>query len=416
MHEAFQRRPAAVDVIIAALLFAAVGCDDGIDYAVAGQNSYFDQIDRRTVEYDVPAFMTLRGVTREPGLVRLGTYATVPERSAAPFTFEVRFADVVVAYSNAFRYPAETPFEGAAVLDIESGALLGEAVVEIGPESITLRFDPDLVRGEPLMALTRYLPPGAPLHRIAGGLAVALADAEVLDASLRRRHNVLPPFAGGAIHEIDLEVGGLLAVKRPFGPPDGTSNYTDGPAITLPNCQPGRDPGGDDVIDGRVYEWGIWDGAPAGPSGSDAFLGLCAPDANMNGVMDPDERDDAAVIGKCPWDDTWVTSWVEGNTVYFNVKEKPRSGTREYLYCTDLTTGIMTIYNENGDVVHMGRPQDWPGFGFPSPTRSTPTSSDGGTDAGGGGDAGTTNMCPPTDGGTSSGGDAGASPDAGGGG
>jgi hypothetical protein len=203
---------------VAAALFAGACADRSDEPASTDDTATYRTRDGRVVSYKVAPEAKLRevAVTAAGGrtIIRLTTGASMSP-SGGPLAIDVHFSDRrEVAFVRNFAYPSLAPFEGAAVLDVRTGAVLGRVGVAVDGCRLELAFDSALVTGQPRIAVSRYLPSPAALDEALRGLEGAYVTMYTFGAP--GTMNAAVPFAGSRRSR---SAGRANARDIRFGPP-----------------------------------------------------------------------------------------------------------------------------------------------------------------------------------------------------
>ena len=317
-------------------------------------------------------------------ILRLTTGAPMSP-SGGPLAIDVHFSDRrEVAFVRNFTYPSPDRFEGAAVLDVRTGAVLGKVDVAVDGSRLELAFDSALVTGQPRIAVSRYLPGREALREALGGLEGAYAA--MLTFGTPGTMHAAVPFAGAR------RVAGSATVNDTrFGPPPGTTNfYPTMPVIQIPSGD-----GTIDVVDHDSnwpddgdYDTGFKDGCDHPIlcgwftwTEKVSFLGGCG--GNLDGDGDLDGNEVQWYFGFCVFPSSVNATWqdVSGYIHWESVGRGDDAG-QIYEYASDPATGEIGVWysDDNGltwDLVYggpgRGGPGGWQFFPAPPPMPTTCT-------------------------------------------
>jgi hypothetical protein len=373
-----QRRSICTLAAAGALLAGACRDRSG---PVPGTTATYRTHDDRVIRYTVAPEARLVDVTVTAAegrtIIRLTTEAPMSS-SGGPLAIDIHFSDQrEVAFVRNFDYPSMDQFQGAAVLDALTGAVLGKVDVGVDGRRVELAFDSALVTGEPRVAVTRYLPSLEAVGEALGGLERAYVAMWAFGSS-NTMHTAVP-FAG-ARRATD---PGIVRETH-FGPPPGTTNYNP----TTPVTQIPSGDGAIAVVDhdshwpyGRDYDTGFRDGC-GDPilcgwftwKGRLSFLGGRGADRDGDGDLDGSEV--RWNFGYCAFpsavNDTWQD--VNGHVHWESVGRAGRAG-EIYEYVIDPTTGKLRVWHSNNGGATWDFVYDGPGQGGPGGWRFFPAPS-----------------------------------------
>jgi hypothetical protein len=187
-----------ISVLAAAAALFAGACVDSGEPAPTGETATYRTRDGRVVPYTVaPEAKLLDVAVKAAGgrtIIRLATGSPMLP-VGGPLAIDIHFSDRrEVAFVRNFAYPSLHPFDGAAVLDVRTGAVLGKADVVMYGRFIELAFDSALVTGQPRIAVSRYLPSREALGEALRGLEGAYTTMYQFGSS--GMMNAAVPFAG----------------------------------------------------------------------------------------------------------------------------------------------------------------------------------------------------------------------------
>jgi hypothetical protein len=191
------RNPSIGALAAATALVAGACTNPASKPAFADDTAAYRTHDGRVVHYVVPPEAKLRevAVTKagDRTTIRITTGAPM-SRAGGPLAIDVHFSDRrEVAFVRDFEYPSRDAFDGAAVLDCRTGAVLGEVDVVRDGNRLELAFDSALVTGQPRIAVSRYLPSRAALGEAQRGLEDAYATMYTFGTT--GRMHVAVPFS-----------------------------------------------------------------------------------------------------------------------------------------------------------------------------------------------------------------------------
>ena len=371
-------------LLAAAAMFTGACADRSGEPAPGNDTATYRTTDGRVVLYTVAPEAKLRDVAVTTAgtrtTIRVTTEAPISLSEGGPLAIDVHFSDRrEVAFVRNFTYPSLDRFEGAAVLDARTGAVLGKVDVMVDGSRLELAFDSALITGRPRIAVSRYLPSREALVEALGGLQRAYAALRTFGSSHTMYTAV--PFAGPR----------RVADSRSlwdthFGPPPGTTNFVPTtPVIQIPSGD-----GTIDVVDhashwpnDRDYDTGFEDGCDHAIlcswftwTAKVSFIGGCGADVDGDGQLDGNEVQ--WYFGFCAFpsavNDTWQD--VSGYVHWESVGRGEHAG-QIYEYAMDPTTGQIGVWysHDEGmtwDFVYeglgRGGPGGWKFFPAPPPT------------------------------------------------
>lgn len=383
MNTMLRNRSMSALAAAAALVTGACAKRSG-EPASTGDTATYRTRDGRVVRYTVAPEAKLRDVTvtaaRGRTIIRLTTGAPMPP-SGGPLAIDVHFSDRrEVAFVRNFAYPSPDPFEGAAVLDVRTGTVLGKVDVALEGSRLELAFDSGLVTGQPRIAVSRYLPSRAALGEALRGLEGAYAAMYTFGASSTMSAAV--PFAGFRRSRFT-----ALAAARDihFGPPPGTTNLDPTtPVIQIPSGD-----GTIDVVDHDSnwpddgdYDTGYEDGCDHPIlcgwftwTARGGFVGGCGPDLDRDGRLDGNEL--RWYFGFCSFPSAINGTWQDGDGdihwesvgrgdnagEIYDYTIAPRTGEIRVRYSSDRGKTWTSSYEGLG----QGGPGGWRFFPAPPP-------------------------------------------------
>jgi hypothetical protein len=378
------RNPSIGALAAAAALVAGACTNSSSEPAFNDETAAYRTHDGRVVHYAVPPEAKLRevAVTTAGGrtTIRITTGAAM-SRAGGPLAIDVHFSDRrEVAFVRDFEYPSRDAFDGAAVLDCRTGAVLGKVDVTMDGNRLELAFDSALVTGQPRIAVSRYLPSRAALGDAQRGLEDAYA-AMYTFGTTGTMHVAVPFSRAKRARSVDRAVEQEIH----FGPPPGTTNFEPtAPVIQIPSGggtidvvdhdshwpnDGDYDTGYADRCSSRILcSWFTW-------TAQVSFLGGCGGDRDGDGQLDGNEL--RWYFGFCAFpsavNDTWQD---EGGYVYwqnvgrgdnagevFEYIMAPTTGDLEVWYSTNLGRTWAFVYEGLG----RGGSGGWPFFPSPPP-------------------------------------------------
>jgi len=367
-----------IGALAAAAALVAGACADCSGKPVSGTSATYRTHDGRVIRYTVAPEARLRdvAVTAAGGrtIIHLTTGAPMSP-SGGPLAIDVHFSDHrEVAFVRNFTYPSLDRFEGAAVLDARTGAVLGKADVAVDGSRLELAFDSALVTGQPRIAVSRYLPSREALREAQGGLEGAYAAMRSFRASGTMFAAV--PFAGAR-----RVADSAIVTDTRFSPPPGTTNFDPTtPVIQIPS--------GDSTIDVVDHDsnwpddgdfdtsfedgcenpilcsWFTW-------TAKESFVGGCGADLDRDGHLDGNEVQ--WYFGFCAFPSAVNGTWqdVGGYIHWVNVGYGDHAG-QIYEYAGNPATGEIKVRHSDDDGLTWDFVYEGPGRGGPGGWRSFP--------------------------------------------
>ncbi len=368
----------SIGALAAAAALLAGACAERPREPLFGPAATYRTHDGRVVRYTVApeALLLDFAVTAAGGrtIIRLTTGAPMSP-SGGPLAIDVHFSDGrEVAFVRNFTYPCRDRFASAAVLDVRTGAILGEVDVAVAGSHLELAFDSALVAGQPRIAVSRYLPTRQALREALGGLERAYVTMRAYGASNTMHAAV--PFAGGR----RFSDSGIVRDLH-FTPPPGTTNFVpttpvieipsgDGTIAVVDHDSSWPSDGdydtrfGDACGDSILCGWFTW-------TARVSFIGGCGPDRDRDGDLDGNEVQ--WYFGYCAFpsaiNDTWQD--VSGYVHWENIGRGEHAG-QIYEYVGDLETGRIGVWHTEDAGVTWDFVYEGPGQGGPGGWRFFP--------------------------------------------